>query len=541
MTTAPAPQQIRVRQCTVRVRRRGGWSWGDPAAYVDAVVAATEQALAALVAEAGLDETTDLAVTAPLTLEIGADGHPTPASMSVAAGALRAAAAATRSGAAGATRADGQADRPRVPAGADEAPAQVDDDQVVALAGTLGRWSRSGTLRSVLATWPPAVLEAWVAAVHAGARSPAGRIAALAPTVIASIAGCVLAGPPGRGEDDSRRRFLLLTGAVAAALGGRSLPDPETLAAVADAAGLAPVSASAAATRATVDGPTDVRTRQAPSAAEPTSRPDPPRAAVVPALPFLVLVQLHRLGYVDPATAALAAAGVAPAAPSFAAATAGAVLDPPAHGWRRTPEQRRAVELSSGLGADEVDTALGAVAERTALLHAPLRASLAELYAAGRASVDPLELTRAGDDLVCGEARGALPLAWCGSRTELATVLDAVGRPPVLETDRFTPLAAALHDHRAFPGRTVPDLERVLRAVVGTALGSLALELWGEDADALLALTRLRGLEARVEVGDRVRVGLPRGQRWLDLRRVGLLDTWPVPWAAGGLWELVTW
>ena len=50
----------------------------------------------------------------------------------------------------------------------------------------------------------------------------------------------------------------------------------------------------------------------------------------------------------------------------------------------------------------------------------------------------------------------------------------------------------------------MPDLERVLRAVVGTALGTLAQELWGEDADAVLALTRLRGLEARVEVGDRV-------------------------------------
>jgi hypothetical protein len=181
------------------------------------------------------------------------------------------------------------------------------------------------------------------------------------------------------------------------------------------------------------------------------------------------------------------------------------------------------------------------LAERTALLHAPLRAALAELYAAGRARTDPLEMTWAGDDLVCGEARGALPLAWCGSQTELATVLDAVGQPPVLETDRFALLAAALHDHRAFPGHAVPDLERVLRAVVGTALGTLAQELWDEDADAVLALNRLRGLEARVEVGDRVRVGLPRGQRWLDLRRVGLLDTWQAPWAAGGLWELVTW
>ena len=227
MTTVPASQQIRVRQCTVRVRRSGGWSWGDPAAYVDAAVAAVEQALEALVAAAGLDEATDLAVTAPLTLEIGSDGRPTPASLSTAAGVLRAAAAAARSVAARDTPPEGHADRPRAPAGADERRWWSTTTQVVALAGTLARWSSSGTLKSVLATWPPAVLDAWVAAVHAGARGSRGtdRGARLLP-VIASIAGAVLAGPPGPGEDDSRRRFLLLTGAVAAALGGHSLPEP---------------------------------------------------------------------------------------------------------------------------------------------------------------------------------------------------------------------------------------------------------------------------------------------------------------------------
>lgn len=541
MATAPASQQLRVRQCTVRIRRRGGWSWGDPAVYVDAAVAAVERALEALVAEAGLDEPQDLALTTPLTLAIGADGHPTAASLSTAADVLRGAAAAARSHAARDTPQAGPADRPSAAAGHEEQLAAVDDDPEVTLAGTLARWSSSGTLSSVLSTWPPAVLDAWAAAVLATARSSRGRTAALPPPVIAAIAGAVLAGPPGPGADDSRRRFLFLTGAVVAALGGHTLPDPQTLAVIAAAAGMWPGPPSSATALATDEPTTGLRTHEGSSSAAPDRRPERSRAAVVPALPFLVLVQLHRLGYVEPASAALGAAGVVPAGSSFAAAAAGAVLDPPEHGWRRTPDERRAVELAAGLTPDQVDAALLACAERTTLLHAPLRGALAELYAAGRARADPLELTRAGEDLICGEARGALPLVWSGSRTELAAVLAAVGQPPVLETDRFARLAAALHDHRAFPGRTVPDLERVFRAVAGTALGSLALELWGEDADALLALTRLRGLEARVEVDDRVRVGLPRGQRWLDLSRIGLLDTWPVPWAAGGVWELVTW
>jgi hypothetical protein len=496
--------------------------------------------LEALVAEACLDEAPDLTLTAPLTLEIGPDGRPTPASRSTAGEVLRAAAAAARSLAVRDTAPEGPADRIRAPAGTDEQSASVDDDLVVVLAGTLARWSSSGTLRTVLASWPPAVLDVWAAAVLAAAHASRGRTAALSRPVISSIAAAVLAGPPDPGGDDPRRRFLLLTGAVAAALGGHSLPDPETLTAIAAAAGLSPVPGSSTSL-AIDEAALGLRAPEASSSAAPGARSDPLRAAVVPALPFLMLVQLHRLGYVEPAMAALGAAGVVAAGASFAAAAAGAVLDPPEHGWRRTPDERRAVELAAGLTSDQVDSALLACAERTALLHAPLRGALAELYAAGRARADPLELTRAGEDLICGEARGALPLAWCGSPTELAAVLDAIGEPPVLETDRFAPLADALHDHRAFPGRVVPDLERVLRAVVGTALGSLALELWGEDADALLALTRLRGLEARVEVGDRVRIGLPRGQRWLDLSRIGLLDAWPVPWAAGGLWELVTW
>jgi hypothetical protein len=57
----------------------------------------------------------------------------------------------------------------------------------------------------------------------------------------------------------------------------------------------------------------------------------------------------------------------------------------------------------------------------------------------------------------------------------------------------------------------------------------------------VLALERMRDLEAQVTLRDRVTIGVPRGQRWLDLSRAGLLDAWPVPWACGGLWELVTW
>jgi hypothetical protein len=79
--------------------------------------------------------------------------------------------------------------------------------------------------------------------------------------------------------------------------------------------------------------------------------------------------------------------------------------------------------------------------------------------------------------------------------------------------------------------------------VVATALGSLSQELWGErHADApQLALDRLADLEVELRLDATIAVAVPRGQRWLDLRRVGLLDRWVVPWAPGGFWDLVTW
>ena len=84
-------------------------------------------------------------------------------------------------------------------------------------------------------------------------------------------------------------------------------------------------------------------------------------------------------------------------------------------------------------------------------------------------------------------------------------------------------------------------LERHLASIVGTAIGSLGQELWGSEADVPLTFEQLRDLEARVVVGDRVTIGLPLGQRWLDLHFAGLLDAWPVGWASRDIWELVTW
>ena len=87
-----------------------------------------------------------------------------------------------------------------------------------------------------------------------------------------------------------------------------------------------------------------------------------PGPAIVPALPFLTLIQLARLGFTEPAAAALAAARVVAPAHVFAAAVAGKVLEPPGRGWARDERELDAVRLASGLERDEVDVGLAELA-----------------------------------------------------------------------------------------------------------------------------------------------------------------------------------
>jgi hypothetical protein len=537
-TTGDFPD-IRVRRCTVRVRRRGGRSWGDPAAYVDPVVAALEAALRRATSEAALHPEVDVTVDEPVILQVTADGHVTRESLRAFVDQLRAAATESLAGApeplAGPLRETGPgAD---APVGTRQAASAAALDALVA---TLGRWSRAGRLAVQARSWPGTALDAWVAALVEATEVAAGQSVGLSPDAVEAIAAAVLGdgGSELQGADP-RVRFLVLAGAVVAALGDRPT-DAATLTLVALHTGTPADHTKSLFSRLEVDALPLASTTMPEPTAEPRRAAPAVGPAVVPALPFLVVVQLHRLGYLEPATAALGAAGVTPAAASLAAAVAGKVLDAPDRDWRPGPEELLAVELVSGLTPEEIDEVAAQWADRSEGLLVPLRSALIELYADGRSRYDEVVRTRVGDDVVIGEALGLLPIAWTGS-DDAAVVLAQLGDPPLRESDVLAPLVAELGPRRGLPGHDVPELERLLGSVVGTALGSLAQELWGEQADALLALERMWDLEARVTVGDRVTVAVPRGQRWLDLSRAGLLDAWPAPWAPGGLWELVTW
>jgi hypothetical protein len=380
-----------------------------------------------------------------------------------------------------------------------------------------------------------------VARVEELARSPRPGAPAVSAPAVEAIAEAVVASswPAGDrpGAEQRAEELVVLLGAVVVAAHG-ILPDTDTLELVLrrtvgrPAATPVPLPTAAAAPAVTSVHP--VSGSATPDLGVPAS--DTP--LVLPGLPFLVLVQLARLGYLEPALATLVACDAPPAA--LVAAVAGACLDPPGRGRRRESFDRTAVGMAAGLEEDEIDDVLGRLAAEEQAVEPGWRSALIELYVAGRSRDDELVVTELGAERLCGEAPGLLPIAWVPAE-QLDEVLDQLGRPVVRVDPLLAPLAEELAPRRALPGLVAPALERQVATVVGSALGSLAVELWGGDADALTALDRLGDLEVQVTQGERLRIGIPRGQRWLDLQRAGLLEPWWVPGAAGSPWEVGTW
>ena len=532
---------VRVRRCTLTIRRRDGWSWGpSPQPHIDAALVGIEAAIESALADAGIDASVDAQLDEVVALEIGADGVASVASWTALVERLRALQPATA--VAPAPRgerpaADETAEDDATPPAGDGLPPGRDAD-AQALARTLARWSRGGQIARVLAAWPEAVVREWLRAVAAAADAGgAGTTGALPEEAMRAIAATLLGGaaPAPAGSRAEAERLLLVIAALAAALGDR-LPDGATQAAV--RALVAPSASVAAA-----EPPAAAASERATEPAEP--RIEPPALArrgaeIVPALPLLVLAQLARIGYADAMEAAAWAAGLPSGGALLGAALAGKALPAPGRGWQRRPAELAAIALVAGdrIGPGWAESVAGAAGE----LAPPLASALLAAYAEGRSANDEVVVTATGDGVLVGEAEGLLPVAWVAARDELDAALDALGRPPVRRADAFQPLAAALGPRRALPRADAVALERHLGAAVGTGLGLLALDLWGGHATSLVALERLGDLEAQVELStDGLAVGIPRGRRWLDLRRGGTLHRFRVPWLPGGTLEVGTW
>jgi hypothetical protein len=543
--------EIRIRRCRLLIRGRGGWSWGnDPHRYLEAALPAIEQAVQRALAEADLPDDVDVHLTEPVRLSWRRDNTLDDNVRQAFVAALRAAAINEAPPSAEGPSPTAAPDGPVAMIDPDSWQSDLDPGQARMLAQLLGGWSRSGRLPMIIASWPVETVRRWLAAVTLRGSDP--DVVVLPDSAVSEIVQLVLGQTASAATLPPAGRLLVVVAALISTAGDRLLA-ARTLARAAQATGAAfddPPLAADLLGPAARPRSAEVATPLPSSAALRPAGRDHSVSAVSrrfagPGLPFLVLVQLGRIGYLDALWAVAAVAGTEPEITTRAlvGGLAGKVLPPPRRGWSRLPAEADAVRTASGLAGTEWDRAAYGLRGHVDALVSPLQSALAALYA----DVDQVVLSETDWGPLCGEARGTLPIAWATDQAAIEEVLRQLGDPPCRRSDLFLPLGAQLGVRRAFPGVDVPALERHLGAAVGTALGSLTTELWGDAPDApALAMDRLADLEVELrpaEPGHRgaeLVVAIPRGQRWLDLSRAGLLDRWPLPWSAAG-WELVSW
>jgi hypothetical protein len=551
-----------VRRCVVRVVRAGGWSWGpDPRGLLASAV----QMLPALLADR-LDELVEqhgfegkvagpVRVVASVSLADLRAGDQRALGTALDA-PLRAALEDTAPAPVAAIGTTAEVDaRAPVPGAALLPPPGALDRAAIVPRAPLEQlmiWWREGVLEGLLAGWPERVLLAWAAQLPVAPSEDHAAVAAEQPALRAAL--------------------------VDAAAGAAS--PPLARAHLAAGAGRAATTLHGATGPARADPRPGVGQRTAAAA------PRAPAAVEARALPFLMLVALSRLGYVDALAPTLAAARLAGHAAAFASALARKALDPPERAWRRSPRDLATTAAIAGAATVD-DGAIAALARAGADFAPVLDGLVGSAVLGGHERAGHLVLHRSpGNDLVLLDPLGGFPIA-IGDRSALAAAAGAPCSAVRVTVSASEPaVLAALDDAgvafvttappgrrerwtRAGPGRWTnattrlarrcPDadegeldalldalesrpgaapaargaFERTLTLAAGAALGMLAWDLWHEReaTDARLALRRLGDLDARVrnEAG-RVRVTLPLGQRHRDLACAGLLCAIPVPW-----------
>ncbi|MFI7124732.1 hypothetical protein ACIBQ1_03510 [Nonomuraea sp. NPDC050153] len=540
---------VEIRRCVVRVVRQDGWSWGaDPRSLLDDVLAAIPGMIDGVLADA-VPSAAEGEVREPVRIRIpvraeelrslavpAGDGMPGRVARRLAAAlsdALRQylAAPATLALVEAAPSPAFSGTGGEHPPPAPSTPEQAGP----AVLRVLLTWERAGRLAVFLERLPEPVLRAWHRALTDGWQAP--------PTLLATtrdIAEAVAEVPEPDGPAAPARWRARIAALVTASARSGTAPSQPAVRAAVDArfgptpGGVAEPSTSAAGRSAGIP-PAPV----SPCTSRVTVDMLPGVAREGSALPFLVLAELSRIGWIDAFEAAVAAADLTGHWPALAAALAFKVLDEPGHGWRRTPHTLASAAMFAGVPAPFVEHALPPAAE---LLAPPLDAVLADNLVAGHRAGEPLLVVPAGGAVLL-DGDGLFPIAWADRPDGLRGWIDACPGSPVPDDhprlDRAARVLAAL---RARPASTVaplPGLERSLTLAAGAALASIGHTMWGprEDTDPLLTLERLHTLHAVARpAGNVLRIVLPLGGRYFALRDHGLLGVVPdVPWLPGAL------
>jgi len=462
---------ILIHRCTLRVVRRGGWSWGpDPKRLVQEVVRILPVLLAQKLAEL-LASSADADFAAPLRvrLRLGmneliaestasrvSDASPSPqvspAFEQRVEFALRAALGlpAPPQSAEPETKKSAKLDSRLAPKTSQQIPRQGG-----ALERLLLTWHAEGNLPRRLALLPPSEIELWHAALQAESQQPAAISDTSASALTDQIESRAreFADLLHSSEEISPlRRRLLIVATIAAEL--RIEISHPVLWQVLDR--LVPASKSDGVNqRDTAEAGTEqsskrfeVKTPEA-GAAERLRVPSPASVTassmaessewdvrISCALPFLLLGPLIQMGYLTALAAVLEASGLEEEAPLFAAALAFKVLDAPTRGWQHTPASRLAAAVFAG-GRELLDEELLVEFSRRISSHtSALDLILADALMAGHTANSPVLLCRAdlpgSKSWLLVDTPGCFPIACFDQSENLLPLLDRLGRPIVL-------------------------------------------------------------------------------------------------------------
>ena len=463
----------------------------------------------------------------------------------------------------------------------DPTPPPPDADQrAMTLLSVLTGWQSAGSLESLLRSLPDAAVQSWHRVLFERPAPQQSTSAEEIPLDAQRLLG-TLAEPAVDDSPLTRIRRRLVAAAELAADCGLPLTQPFVRAAI-DRALANPLDALDASTDA-------IRTRSSPAGLRAECGFE---TRVSNALPFLLLGPLHQIGWLDVLEATMSGAHLEGTFPALAIALATKVLPEPERGWRRTPDAIRAAATFAGDSAARPDAEVPSLARLAAPLMPALDSVVRRSLIDGRRRGDPLLVCCADSIRLTVDPHGVFLVSHAEAHEDLAAhlldggspafipeedadarmlaSLDAAGvtfvtpaRP--VRGERWTPVtgtrAPRLFSNRPAPGfvppvetvagrareawqafacRPLPGrpveaaLDRSLSLAAALALGTIAWELWRsrEATDPLLALERFGDLEGTVRFDlDHVRVRLPLGKRFRDLKDAGLLADIPrLPW-----------
>lgn len=437
---------ILIQHCTLRITRRGGWSWGaNPRSLVNTMLQHLPQLIGERLADAwpaGSEQTIDTPLRLQLTLrqselEALANGAGNELSLLVEERLLQQVDAEI---ATVARREAGVATDASIPSavsdepGAAASPHEPHGTWAGTVLAVLLSWQRRGTLVDTLLCFGTAVLGAWhdslwrgwpATAVPSDDQRPE-RLAALA----AEVADMPLPLPPGPAAALVRRIVLMVHAAGLDALSSSeqlreaidAQPACRLLPADASPAGEPGSFGQALSPPAVQPHPQDAPPPRRSKTATPAATPSPRRRAVhelqvKSALPFLLLGPLSRCGLLETLAAVFDAAALPPADwPCFALGLARKVLAVPQRGWYREPGEVLAAAAFAGGEQAPNDAALADAARLLAPQLAPLDVAVANALTEGHRSGAPLLLQSVAahgePGWLLSDTDGLFPIAW---------------------------------------------------------------------------------------------------------------------------------